>query len=163
MTDNGTPILSNSQSFTLTVTNTNQAPVLTAISGQSVGENASLSIPLSATDADGDGMTLSQTGLPTFCSLTDNFNGTGNINCNLGLSDAGLYTVTVTVTDNGTPNLSDSQSFDITVTDTNEDMPEVTVVARRGGGSLNLLLILALGLTALVRFRRENDNASQDP
>jgi hypothetical protein len=153
VTDNGTPILSDSQSFTLTVSNSNQAPALAAIGNQSVVEDASLTIPLSATDADGDGMTLSTSGLPVFCSLSDNLNGTGNITCDLRLVDAGTYAVTVIVTDNGTPALSDSQSFDITVTNTEGDLPEVVVVGRRGGGSLNWLFILALGSTALMRFR----------
>ena len=120
VTDNGTPNLTDSDTFTLTVTNTNQAPALSPITNQSVAENASLSIPLSATDSDGDGMTLTQTGLPTFCSLTDNLNGTGSIACNPGLTDSGSYLVTVTVTDNGTPILSDSQSFTLTVTNTNQ-------------------------------------------
>jgi len=120
VTDNGSPNLADSELFDIVVTApvANRAPVLTLISNQSVDENASLSIPLSAADADGDSMILSSSGLPAFCSLNDNLNGSGNISCNPSTGDNGTYTTTVTVTDNGTPNLADSDTFDIVVNTT---------------------------------------------
>ena len=168
VTDNGTPVLTDSKSFTLTVTNTNQAPALAAITNQSVAENASLSIPLNATDADGNGMTLSQSGLPTFCSLSDNSNGTGSISCNPGLSNAGTYPITVTVTDNGTPVLADSKSFTLTVTDTNQ-APALSAITNQSvaeSASLSIPLIatdpdgngMTLSQTGLPTFCSLSDN-----
>ncbi len=118
VTDNGTPALDDSDPFTLTVNTVvaNQAPVLAAIGNQSVDENASLAIPLSATDADGDSLSFGSTGLPAFCNLSDNLNGTASIACNPLTGDAGTYPTTVTVTDNGSPVLNDSETFDIVVT-----------------------------------------------
>jgi hypothetical protein len=81
-----------------------------------VDAGAALNVAISASDADGNGMTFSQTGLPTFCGLTDNLDGTGSISCNPAGTDAGTYATTVTVTDNGSPSLTDSESFDIVVT-----------------------------------------------
>ena len=120
VTDNGSPAASDSEAFNIVVTApvSNQAPVLALIGNQSVDENASLSIPLSATDADGDSMTLSSSGLPAFCSLSDNLNGSGSISCNPLTGDDGTYATTVTVTDNGTPNLVDSETFNIVVNTT---------------------------------------------
>ena len=74
-------------------------PDLTPIPGQSVREGASLSIPLSAIDPDGGTITFSTSGLPGFCGLTDNGNGTGSIDCLPGAGDSGNSNVTVTATD----------------------------------------------------------------
>jgi hypothetical protein len=115
VTDDGTPPLSDSDRFVLTVT-ANQPPVLDAIGSQTVIEGNTLSIPLSATDPDpSDTLTFSQSGLPAFCSLTDNGNGTGAIACSPAPGDAGTYNVTVTVTDDGGLPQSDSESFLLTV------------------------------------------------
>ncbi|MDW3211999.1 MAG: putative Ig domain-containing protein [Reichenbachiella sp.] len=83
-----------SQSFTLTVSSapSNSAPVLAAIGNQNVNEGSSLTVNLSATDADGDAITLSASNLPAFASLTDNGNGTGTISVNPGTGTAGSYT-----------------------------------------------------------------------
>ena len=117
-TDSGTPARSASEGVYLVVTGTavNLAPVLDPIGNQSVEEGANLGVPLSATDPNGDAMSLSASGLPGFCLLTDNGNGTGNIDCNPLAGDAGTYPTTVTVTDTGAPPLGDSETFDIVVT-----------------------------------------------
>ncbi|MDJ0906252.1 MAG: FG-GAP-like repeat-containing protein [Woeseiaceae bacterium] len=96
------------------VTITNNAPVLNAIGPQSVIEGAAISIPLSATDADGQALVLSSTALPTFCDpLVDNGNGTGAINCSPTIGDAGDYAITVTVSD-PVPE-TDDETFTLTV------------------------------------------------
>ena len=55
--------------------------------------------------------------------MTDNGDGTGSLDCSPGFDDAGTYPVTVTVMDDGTPNLDDSESFDIVVGGTNQAPP----------------------------------------
>jgi hypothetical protein len=138
VTDNAPIPLNDSDNFTLSVS-TNTPPVLIPIANQSVQEGDSLSIPLSATDGDGDGLTFSQTGLPGFCLLTDNGNGTGSIACNPLGGDGGTYPVTITVTDDAPVPSSDSDPFTLTVTANNPPVltaiPDQSVVE---GGSLNI-------------------------
>jgi hypothetical protein len=116
VTDNGPVPAFASDAFTLSVT-ANSPPVLTAIPNQSVIEGASLNIPLSATDPDGDRMSFSILSVPPagFCLLTDNTNGTGSIDCNPMVGDDGAYGITVTVTDDGPIPTSASDPFTLTV------------------------------------------------
>jgi hypothetical protein len=74
-----------------------------------------LSVPISSSDPDGDNLTLSATGLPTFCSLSDNGDGTGSLGCAPLIGDDGVHAVTIRTTDDGGPNLDDSEAITITV------------------------------------------------
>ena len=138
VTDNAPIPLNDSDPFTLTVS-TNTPPVLTPIANQSVEEGETLNVPLNATDGDGDGLSFSQTGLPGFCSLTDNGNGTGSIACNPGGGDGGTYPITVTVTDDAPVPASDSDPFTLTVSANNPPVltgiPDQSVVE---GGSISI-------------------------
>ena len=58
VTDNGTGNLTDSETFTISVGDTNLAPVLTAIGNQTVNEGATLSFIATATDADLPSQTL---------------------------------------------------------------------------------------------------------
>jgi uncharacterized protein with beta-barrel porin domain len=132
VTDDGTPPASDSDRFVLTVTS-NPAPVLAAIGSQTVVEGETLSIPLNATDPDpNDTLAFSQSGLPAFCSLTDNGDGTGAIVCNPVSGDAGTSSVTVTVTDDGDPPSSDEETFNIVVE--GAAAPIVSVIAAGSAG-----------------------------
>jgi hypothetical protein len=93
----------------------NQAPVLAAIGNQTVDENASLAVGISAGDADGDGLSFSASGLPAFAQLTDHGNGTATLDINPGSGTAGTYPVTIDVQDDGLPVLADGETFDIIV------------------------------------------------
>jgi PKD repeat protein len=105
--------LSASQSFTWTVTNVNRAPTLTAVANQTNPENATVSLPLSGSDPDGDTVTYGATNLPSGLSVNSS---TGLISGTLTFASAGTYTITATVSD-GT--LSAPQSFTWTVTNVN--------------------------------------------
>jgi hypothetical protein len=116
VTDNAPVPASDSEQFQLTVT-ANTAPVLTPIVNQSVGEGQVLNISLNASDDDGDILTFSTSGLPGFCTLTDNTGPAGNIQCSPQAGDTGTYNnLTVTVTDNAPIPASDSDQFQLTVT-----------------------------------------------
>jgi len=80
-------------------------------------EDATLAVSLSASDPDGDGLSYSTVGLPSFGTLTDNSDGTASIRFAPKVGEAGSYVTTVIVTDNGTPENSDNQSFTLTVTE----------------------------------------------
>jgi len=115
VTDSGG--LTDSASFTLTVVDTNRAPVLDPIDDQAVNEGALLSVPLSSGDPDvGDSLTLSVTA-PLFVTLIDNGDGSGRLDITPGFTQAGIYAITVTVTDQG--GLTDTQSFILTVININ--------------------------------------------
>jgi hypothetical protein len=115
-------------------------PVLAPIGNQSVDEGATLNVPLSATDDDGgDTLTFSETGLPSFCSLTDNNDRTGDVDCAPGFDEAGTYPVTITVSD-GTDD--DSETFDIVVGDVNR-APVLATIGNQSvdeGATLNVPL-----------------------
>ena len=56
---------------------------------------------------------------PAFASLTDNGDGTGFLSLNPGFADSGNYSITITVTDDGTPNLFDTEDIVVSVGDVN--------------------------------------------
>ena len=99
---------SDSETFSWTVVQPNRAPVMGAISNQTDDENATVSLSTGATDADGDTLTYTASGLPGGLSINSS---TGQITGTISGS-AGTYSVTVTASDGS---LSDSESFTWTV------------------------------------------------
>ncbi|HEY6830356.1 MAG TPA: putative Ig domain-containing protein, partial [Gemmatimonadaceae bacterium] len=121
VTDNGSPAQSDFEIVTITVGNVNRPPVLGAIAAsQTATEGVSKTIPISATDPDGDAMTFAGSNLPTGATLTDNLNGTATFAWTPDFAQAGSFpNVTITVTDNGSPPQSATAQFTITVLDAN--------------------------------------------
>jgi|GEM_PF-5048718 len=101
-----------SLSVPITVTNTNQAPTISALTSRSVAEGGSLSFGISASDPDKDVVTLSAAPLKSWMKLT----GT-TFTATPGFSDSGTHTVTITASDG---KLSTSAVQTITVTDVNQ-------------------------------------------
>jgi hypothetical protein len=121
VTDDGTPVLSDFETFGITVSETNEAPVLGDIGDQSVDELVSLGFTATAIDVDLpsndlafslDGASIT-TGM-TIDPVTGVFEWTPT-----EAQGPGVFPVTVTVTDDGTPALSDSETLDISVGDVN--------------------------------------------
>ncbi|MDB6125380.1 MAG: hypothetical protein JWQ71_4373 [Pedosphaera sp.] len=115
VTDNGSPSLSNSRSFTVTVLEINQPPILTSLGNWTIHAGSSISFTATATDPDLPANIL------TF-SLGPDVPDSATINATSGLfrwtsteAQLGTNQVTLRVTDNGLPNLSDSKTFEITV------------------------------------------------
>ena len=112
-----------SDTFTLTVTNTNDAPTVAAtIADQTTAEDAAFSFTIpSDTFADVDtndtSLTITATGLPTGLTLTD-----GVISGTPTNAVVGDHTVTITATDSSNATVTDEMV--ITVTNTN-DAPTV--------------------------------------
>ncbi|MCM4165527.1 MULTISPECIES: PKD domain-containing protein, partial [unclassified Arenibacter] len=112
VTDDGTPAESAMVSFIWNVTNgpVNQAPVVTnpGVQNHLVGNTVSLQV--SATDPEDDGLSYSATGLPTGLSI-DTATGLISGTIATGAEANSPYTVEVTVTDDGTPAESAMVSF----------------------------------------------------
>jgi PKD repeat protein len=77
------------------VNNFNRNPTVTAPAGQTTDEGVLLTFGVSATDADGDHVTLTMlAGSPTGSSFVDNGNNTGTFSWTPGFNQAGSYSVT---------------------------------------------------------------------
>ncbi len=100
----------------------NVGPVVAPVSDQSVDEDGTLNIPVSAFDNDGDEIMLSILGLPEFASFTDNGDGTGSIAVNPSDGDDGDFLVSVNA-ESGEQGLTDGTALRISVADT-LDSPE---------------------------------------
>ena len=87
-------------------------PTLSAIPNQSVSENGSLSIPVSAFDENGDAIVLQVLGLPSFATFMDHGNGAGVISVNPSSSDAGDFAISVQAT-SGDQDLTDLTAFEL--------------------------------------------------
>jgi len=107
---------------------TNSPPVLENIPNQNEDEGDNPTIKFFATDADPlDKLTFSSSPLPRFASLVNNGDRTASLVLSLSYSDAGIYPITITVTDNGLPQGSDSQTFTLEILD-DGDPPEIDVL-----------------------------------
>ena len=117
-TDNGTPSLTDTVLFTLTVGNVNRPPMLSSVSAQSMNEGDTLSLPISSTDPDSDNISLSTNNLPAFATFTDNGDGTGSIRFIPTFNDSGTYqNIGLIAADDGNPVLSDTIYFTLIVRD----------------------------------------------
>src|SRR5204862_6050991 len=114
VTDDGTPPLEASRTFAIHVGEANTAPELAAIADQSVDEGTLLQLVAGATDADVPANTLVfslDAGAPAGAAISA---GTGVFSWTPSEAQGpGDYSVTVRVTDNGTPALGASGTFPI--------------------------------------------------
>ncbi|WP_183451189.1 putative Ig domain-containing protein, partial [Microvirga lupini] len=123
-----------SSEFVLTVTNTNDAPVVaTEIADQSTNEDAPYSYNAAQhfADADvihGDALTYSAAGLPAWLSIDA---ATGQITGTPAQADVGSYTITVIASDG---EASASSTFALTVNDVPDETVTATVTFRDGLG-----------------------------
>ncbi len=112
---------SDTESFTVTVTRntvpSDTPPVISPISNISLTDSQTLSFSVTATDKEGDTITLSLSSSLGFVTLTGN-----TISINPTSSDVGIYTVTVQAVANGK---TDTESFTITVSKTVVDTAPV--------------------------------------
>jgi hypothetical protein len=120
VTDSGSPLLSDSETILITVNETNAAPVLTPIGDKIVNEGSLVTFTAATTDSDIPAQTLSfslDPGAPAGAVIGSM---SGIFNWTPGESDGpGVYSVTVRVTDNGSPVLSDTETISITVNELN--------------------------------------------
>ncbi len=125
--------LTDSETITATVDETNKAPVVAVPGDQSVNEGSPLTFPVSSSDPDvpANALTLNSTGLPAGASFPT-ATGTGSANSTFSWTpasgQAGTYNVTFTATDNGTLSLSDTRTISITVTPAGSTPPTLNPI-----------------------------------
>jgi hypothetical protein len=130
VTDNGSPPLSDTGSFTVTVTEANSAPVLAPIVDRTIAEGTTLRVTNSATDSDiprnqltfeldrgapADAMIDAASGVFTWTPTE--------------AQRPGSYGITVRVTDDGSPSLSDMKTFTVIVI----SRPRIESITASGG------------------------------
>ena len=131
VTDDGVPSLDDFETFTITVNEVNQPPVLAAIGNQSVDEANLLSFTATAIDPDLPVNTLTfslDAGVPlgaTIDSVSGLFNWTPT-----EADGPGSYPVTIRVTDDGVPSLDDFETITITVNEVNQP-PVLTAIGNQ--------------------------------
>ncbi len=108
---------SNTATVSITVTGINDKPIVNVPGPQSATTGAPLSFTVTATNVDtGQTLTFAATGLPAGASFNP---ATGQFTWTPGATQIGAFTVTFTVSDNGTPPLtSDPKTVTITVANT---------------------------------------------
>ena len=121
----------------------NNPPVLNPIGSKSVGEGNLLTFTVTASDPDGDGLTLSASNVPTGASFSPSsqvFSWTPDY------GDAGIYNVQFTVTDNGTPAESDLEIVPITVVEppASNLPPDQPIIASPHDGEMETDLLLTV-------------------
>jgi hypothetical protein len=145
VTDNGSPAMSASTTFTVVVNGlSNTGPTLAVVGTQTVAAGANLSLQLSATDSDVPAQTLTYSLVsgPAGSSVTPS----GLFSWTPTTAQApSTNTVTVKVSDSGTPAMSDSKSFTVVVSATSPSntAPVLATVGNRtvaAGSNLSLQL-----------------------
>ena len=112
----------------------NQPPTIDAIDDQTVTEGETVEVSVSATDPDGDDLTLSVDG-PEFVSLSDAGDGTGTLTVAPEDGDAGTYTVDVTADDGQD---MATESFQLTVEeDTTDAVGETSLTITEGSNNID--------------------------
>jgi VCBS repeat-containing protein len=105
------------QSFSIVVANTNDAPTFDSAPVTAATEDSAYSYSIATTDVDGDPRTITATTLPTWLTLTDNGDGTATLSGTPTNAEVGSHAVVLEVTD-GTA--ITTQSFSIVVVNTND-------------------------------------------
>lgn len=123
-TDNGTPPLSDSETFTWTVNSpTNSAPVVTNPGDQTSTVDEVVNLQIVASDEDNHTLAYSAAGLPAGLVINPT---TGLITGSPTAASVGVNNVNITVTDNGTPVLSNNVVFSWTVNPPPNQPPTIT-------------------------------------
>lgn len=151
VTDNGSPNLTDRETITVTVGEVNQAPTLNTIADQTVTAGQLLSFTAVGSDADVPANTLTYSlegTVPAGAAINPT---TGEVTWTPTAGQVGPHSLTVRVTDNGTPALFAEQGVSLTVSSSNQAPVAVDdSFTMTAGGSLSgvpfLVKDLATGL-----------------
>jgi pimeloyl-ACP methyl ester carboxylesterase len=102
-------------SVPVAVSLTNHAPALASIGEIVLRADDVLTVPVGATDQDGDALRLSASTLPPFADFFDDGGGSGRLTLAPHRADVGSYTIQIAVADNGVPALGAGATITFTV------------------------------------------------
>ncbi len=122
------PVVMKADTLLLTPFGTNQAPVLATIGNKAIAENSSLSFRVSATDGDGNSVSLTASPIPNGAIFADSANGAGSLVWTPSYSQAGSYNITFKANDG---QAVDSEVVTITVTNVNR-APSLAAIGAKG-------------------------------
>jgi len=115
VTDNGSPVQSDSETITIIVNEVNSAPVLGSIGNKTASEGTQLAFTVTATDSDLPAQTLTfslDAGAPAGASISSG----GAFTWTPSETQGGTTnTITVRVTDNGSPAQTDTETISVIV------------------------------------------------
>jgi hypothetical protein len=144
VTDDGTPIASDSESITLTIGPVNRPPVLQPIGDRSGDAGAPLEIALVATDPDGDALAFQVSGSPPDAVFTDHKDGTARWSWLAPAGASAPFKITFTVTDAGAPPARASEQVTVAINGGNQP----PVLAQIGNRSGPVAVPMQIALTA---------------
>src|SRR5439155_670985 len=104
--------LGDTKPFQITVRLTNAAPTLNAIANMTVAEGATTDQGITGSDPDGDALTFTKAGGPSFLTVTTTNATTGNIHLAPASGNAGTYPASVSASDGS---LSDIKTFPVKI------------------------------------------------
>jgi subtilisin-like proprotein convertase family protein len=148
-TDNGSPNLSDSKAFQVTVNEVNSAPQLAAISNRTVHAGTTLILTNAALDSDFPSNTLSFSFNGTVSSGATLNSASGIFAWTPSDSQIGTNTFSIQVSDNGVPSLTASQGFTVVV----RERPNVSV--QRADNVATLTWPAISGANYRVQFKHD--------
>jgi VCBS repeat-containing protein len=118
-TDDSSAATSATNQYVLTVTNVNDAPTFTSTADTTAPEDVAYAYIVTATDTEGEAITLTGTTIPSWASFVDLGSGSGVLSGTPTNSDVTSgFEVTLTATD--ASNAAGTQVFDIVVSNVND-------------------------------------------
>ncbi len=142
--DNGNPMASDSEAVTITVGDVNRPPVLAPVGNRNVDPGQTLAFTVTASDPDGDPLTLSSQDLPGGATFVDNGDGSADFSYTPAGGAGVNYTTTISATDGGAPSETDRETITISVGAANRP----PVLAPIGNRVLEAQVLFELVVTA---------------
>jgi len=133
--------LTDTKTFTVTVSGMDRAPTLNPVSNMSVAEGATRDQTITGSDPDGDALVFSKVAGPTYMSVTTTSPTTGNIHLAPGFSDAGTAGATARASDGS---LNADRAFSITICNGCQSAPVLAAIANMTvteGGTANQTIV----------------------
>lgn len=135
--DSASPPCSDRETVGFSVAPANRFPVLDPVGDRAAAEGSMITFAVTAADPDGDGVTLAAEPLPLGASFDP---VTGAFMWQPTLGQAGIYQITFSATDDGTPSLTDQETLRITVAHSGDEV--VRFVGAAEGQTVSGTLIL---------------------
>ncbi len=135
----------------------NEAPQVVVVASVAVTAGSTLEVGVGASDADGDALTLSASGLPGWASFSDHGNGTGTLRLAPGDADAGSGVAVALSADDG----SERASAQLQISVSDSATPDYQLVYSRSSDRSGSLLLDGARVSGDLFARIEPDYGIQ--